>query len=155
VLHCVKIADEALSAAVELSGLYRPELFLPRKATNLIDDAASRVSFRATGKPPDLEDLDAEIDRLNVEKESAVAWREFEKAALLRDRCDRLKKTRERIARQWLERAGQSGGTVDAEAVIMALSRQTGIPSERIRERDTSMLEPRLRPGSVAPGDSD
>jgi ATP-dependent Clp protease ATP-binding subunit ClpC len=154
-LHRVKITDGAIAAAVELSGLYLPELFLLRKATNLIDDAASRVSFLATGKSPDLEDLDAEIDRLNVEKESAVAWRDFEKAALLRDRCDRLKKTRERIARGWLQKAGQSGGTVDAEAVIEALSRQTGIPAGKIRERDTSMVTPRPRPGPAVPGDSD
>src|SRR5829696_5400573 len=90
--HRVQIKDEALEAAVEMSDRYISGRCLPDKAIDVIDEAGARVRLKAMTRPPDLKDIDAQIEQLNQEKESAVAEQDFEKAAHLRDQADKLKK---------------------------------------------------------------
>ncbi len=102
--HRVQIKDEALDSAVELSDRYISGRCLPDKAIDVIDEAGARVRLKAMTRPPDLKDLDAQIEQLNQEKEAAVAEQDFEKAAHLRDQADKLKKKKEhdhpRMARE-------------------------------------------------------
>jgi len=90
--HRVQITDGALESAVELSSRYITGRCLPDKAIDVIDEAGARVRLKAMTKPPDLKDIDVDVDRLNKEKEEAVANQDFEKAAALRDQADKLKK---------------------------------------------------------------
>lgn len=143
--HRVRITDEAVAAAVELSDLYQPGRFFPQKAVGLMDEAAAAVRLRAVGTPPDLKGLNSEIERLDRGKESAVAEQDFGKAARLRDQADSLKKQREQLLADWREKSQAVDGVVGVQAVIDTLSLQTGIPAGLIRERDTSMLRTRPR----------
>src|SRR4029077_9243884 len=90
--HRVQIKDEALLAAVEQSDRYISGRCLPDKAIDVIDEAGGRIRLKAMPRPPDLKDLDGQIEQLNLEKESAVAEQDFEKAAHPRDQADKLKK---------------------------------------------------------------
>jgi ATP-dependent Clp protease ATP-binding subunit ClpC len=153
--HRVRITDEAVAAAVELSDLYQPERFFPHKAVILMDEAAAAVKLRALGNPPDLKDLVSEIARLRGHLEAAVAEQDFEKAARLRDQADALKKKRERLLGDWREKSQAVDGVVGVEAVIDTLSLQTGIPAGLIRERDTSMLRSRPQTGPDTPRGSE
>src|SRR6516165_8862326 len=102
--HRVQIKDEALDAAVELSDRYISGRCLPDKAIDVIDESGARVRLKAMTRPPDLKELDAQIEQLNQEKESSVAEQDFEKAAHLRDQADKKKKEKERITRDWREK---------------------------------------------------
>ena len=89
--HRVKITDEAIEAAVRLSNRYISDRFLPDKAIDLMDEAASRVRLASFTTPPDLKSLEDETERLKKEKEAAVASQEFEKAAQIRDQEHKLR----------------------------------------------------------------
>jgi ATP-dependent Clp protease ATP-binding subunit ClpC len=94
--HRVQITDDAIEAAVELSSRYITGRCLPDKAIDVIDEAGARVRLKSMTRPPDLKEIDEEVERLNKEKEEAVANQDFEKAAALRDQADKLKKKKER-----------------------------------------------------------
>ena len=113
--HRVQITDEALEAAIEMSDRYITGRCLPDKAIDVIDEAGARVRLKAMTRPPDLKDLDEQIERLNQDKEEAVANQDFERAAALRDQADKLKKKKETINREWRERSKEVDGTVDEE----------------------------------------
>jgi ATP-dependent Clp protease ATP-binding subunit ClpC len=138
--HRVQITDEALESAVELSTRYISGRFLPDKAIDVIDEAGSRVRMRTMTRPPDLKDLEREIEELNKEKEEAVAQQDFERAANLRDQADKLKKKKELIKREWRDQASESGGVVDAEVVAETVSKMTGIPLTRLEKADAERL---------------
>ncbi len=93
--HRVQITDDAVAAAVEFSERYITARCLPDKAIDVIDEAGARVRLRAMTRPPDLKEIDEEVERLNKEKEDAVANQDFEKAASLRDQADKLRKKKE------------------------------------------------------------
>ena len=90
--HRVQITDGAIEAAVELSSRYITGRCLPDKAIDVVDEAGARVHLKSMTRPPDLKEIDEEVERLNKEKEEAVANQDFEKAARLRDQADKLKK---------------------------------------------------------------
>src|SRR5438094_6205733 len=115
--HRVQITDEALEAAIELSDRYITGRCLPDKAIDVVDEAGARVRLKAMTRPPDLKELDDQIERLNSDKEEAVANQDFERAAALRDQADKLKKRKETITREWRERSREIDGTVDEEVV--------------------------------------
>ncbi len=96
--HRVQISDDALAAAVELSSRYVTGRCLPDKAIDVIDEAGARVRLSSMTRPPDLKEIDEQVDRLNKEKEEAVANQDFEKAATLRDQADKLKKKKAKHA---------------------------------------------------------
>src|SRR6195952_4135507 len=138
--HRVQITDEALEASIELSDRYITGRCLPDKAIDVVDEAGARVRLKAMTRPPDLKDLDEEVERLNKEKEEAVANQDFEKAAALRDQADKLKKKKETINREWRERSKEVDGTVDEEVVAEVISKMTGIPLTRLEAEETGRL---------------
>jgi ATP-dependent Clp protease ATP-binding subunit ClpC len=138
--HRVQITDGAIESAVELSTRYISGRFLPDKAIDVIDEAGSRVRMRTMKRPPDLKDLEREIEELNKEKEAAVAQQDFERAANLRDRADKLKKKKERIKLEWREQASESGGIVDEEVVAETVSKMTNIPLTRLEKAESERL---------------
>src|SRR5437762_1773399 len=138
--HKVEIKDEALTAAVELSDRYISGRCLPDKAIDVIDESGARIRLKAMTRPPDLKELDAQIEQLNQEKESAVAEQDFEKAAHLRDHADKLKKKKETITREWRERSKEIDGIVDEEVIREVVSKMTGVPLKRLESDETQRL---------------
>src|ERR671919_1663610 len=108
--HRVQITDPALKSAVELSERYISGHCLPDKAIDVIDEAGARVRLKAMTRPPDLKELDEQIEKLNQEKEAAVAEQDFEKAAHLRDQADKLKKRKDQVTREWRDKAKETDG---------------------------------------------
>ncbi|MEZ6113779.1 MAG: ATP-dependent Clp protease ATP-binding subunit [Pirellulaceae bacterium] len=138
--HRVQITDDAIAAAVEMSERYITARCLPDKAIDVIDEAGARVRLRAMTRPPDLKEIDDEVERLNKEKEEAVANQDFEKAASLRDQADKLKKKKETITREWREKSRQTDGVVDEEVIAEVVSKMTGIPLTRLSTEDSLRL---------------
>ena len=138
--HRVQITDDAVEAAVELSSRYVTGRCLPDKAIDVIDEAGARVRLRTMTRPPDLKDIDEEVERLNKEKEEAVANQDFEKAAALRDQADKLRKKKDTITREWREKSEQTDGVVDEEVIAEVISKMTGIPLTRMSTEDSMRL---------------
>src|SRR5947208_1301904 len=138
--HRVQITDEALEAAVELSDRYITGRCLPDKAIDVVDEAGARIRLKAMTRPPDLKELDDQIEKLNQEKESAVAEQDFEKAASLRDSADKLKKKKDTITREWREKAKETDGVVDEEVIAEVVSKMTGVPLKRLGDDETQRL---------------
>jgi ATP-dependent Clp protease ATP-binding subunit ClpC len=138
--HRVQITDDALAAAVELSSRYITGRCLPDKAIDVIDEAGARVRLKAMTKPPDLKEIDTEVETLNKDKEEAVANQDFEKAAALRDQADKLKKKKMSITRDWREKSRETDGVVDEEVIAEVVSKMTGIPLTRMTTEDSMRL---------------
>jgi ATP-dependent Clp protease ATP-binding subunit ClpC len=138
--HRVQITDDAIDAAVELSNRYITGRCLPDKAIDVIDEAGARVRLKAMTKPPDLKEIDEEVERLNKEKEEAVANQDFERAAGLRDQADKLKKKKQQITRDWRDKSREADGVVDEEVIAEVVSKMTGIPLTRMSTEDTLRL---------------
>src|ERR1700756_5033230 len=138
--HRVQIKDAALDAAVELSDRYISGRCLPDKAIEVIDEAGARVRLKAMTRPPDLKELDTQIEQLNQEKEQAVAEQDFEKAAHLRDQADKLKKKKENITKEWREKSKEIDGVVDEEVIAEVVSKMTGVPLKRLESDETQRL---------------
>jgi ATP-dependent Clp protease ATP-binding subunit ClpC len=133
--HRVKITEEAIIAAAELSDRYITGRFLPDKAIDLMDQAAARVRLRSRTKPEDTRELEEEIRRLQREKDQAVANEDFERAPQLRDRVEAL--------RSQLEEARQGRrpvAEVTAEDIAEVVSRATGIPVSQLTEEERQRL---------------
>ena len=138
--HKLKISDEALSAAVELSVRYIPDRFLPDKAIDLIDEAASRLRITAFTSPPDLKDLENKIGELSAQKEEAIAAQEFERAAGLRDEEQALKKDYEEKKTAWESSQSNTLLTVKDTDVADVVTQWTGIPVNRLLEEESEKL---------------
>ena len=138
--HRVQITDDAIESAVEMSSRYITGRCLPDKAIDVIDESGARVRLRSMTRPPDLKEIDDEVERLNKDKEEAVANQDFEKAASLRDQADKLRKKKETITREWREKSRQADGVVDEEVVAEVVSKMTGIPLTRLSTEDSLRL---------------
>jgi ATP-dependent Clp protease ATP-binding subunit ClpC len=138
--HRVQITDDALSSAVELSSRYITGRCLPDKAIDVIDEAGARVRLKGMTRPPDLKEIDEEVEKLNKDKEEAVANQDFEKAAALRDQADKLKKKKQQITRDWREKSREADGVVDEEVIAEVVSKMTGIPLTRMTTEDSIRL---------------
>jgi ATP-dependent Clp protease ATP-binding subunit ClpC len=138
--HRVQITDGALKAAVDLSDRYISGRCLPDKAIDVIDEAGARIRLKAMTRPPDLKEIDDSIEKLNQEKESAVAEQDFEKAASLRDQADKLKKKKENITKEWRDKAKETDGIVDEEVIAEVVSKMTGVPLKKVGEDETKRL---------------
>jgi ATP-dependent Clp protease ATP-binding subunit ClpC len=123
--HRVRIEDASLSVAVQAAEQHLTEGALPGTALQLLGDACSLVRLTNEPRRPDLQELERQLELLNFEKEAAVAQQNFDKAAHLRDQCDKLKKRRDQILREWRETTPDVYGTVDAAAVAQALRKVT------------------------------
>ncbi len=138
--HRVQITDDALAAAVEFSSRYITGRCLPDKAIDVIDEAGARVRLKAMTRPPDLKEIDTEVETLNKDKEEAVANQDFERAASLRDQADKLKKKKQNITRDWREKSRETDGVVDEEVIAEVVSKMTGIPLTRMTTEDSMRL---------------
>jgi len=138
--HRVQYTDDALEKAVELSNRYITGRCLPDKAIDVIDEAGARIRLKSMVRPPDLKDLEEEVERLNAQKEEAVASQDFEKAAALRDQADKLKKKKENINREWRQKSKETDGVVDAEVIAEVVAKMTGVPLTRMSSEDTVRL---------------
>jgi ATP-dependent Clp protease ATP-binding subunit ClpC len=138
--HRVQITDGALQQAVELSDRYITGRCLPDKAIDVIDEAGARIRLKAMTRPPDLKDIDEQIEKLNHEKEAAVAEQDFEKAAALRDQADKLKKKKDTVTREWRDKSKETDGVVDEEVIAEVVSKMTGVPLKRLGDDETKRL---------------
>ncbi len=138
--HRVQITDDALETAVEMSCRYISSRCLPDKAIDVMDEAGARVRLKSMVRPPDLKEIEDEIQRLNQAKEDAVAEQQFEKAASLRDQADKLRRKKDQLTDEWREKSKQTDGVVDAEVVAEVVAKITGIPLTRLSSEDTVRL---------------
>ena len=138
--HRVQFTDDAVVAAVEMSERYITARCLPDKAIDVIDEAGARVRLRTMTRPPDLKEIDEEVEKLNKEKEDAVANQDFEKAANLRDQAEKLRKKKDQITQEWRDKSQQTDGVVDEEIIAEVVSKMTGIPLTRLSTEDSLRL---------------
>ena len=138
--HRVGITDEALDAAAELADRYISDRFLPDKAIDLIDEAASRARIKSMTAPPVYRDLEEEIETTRREKEASIEAQEFEKAANLRDKERQLTNKKRDLEEQW--RSGESGERpeIGEEEIADIVSMWTGIPVFKLTEAETQKL---------------
>ena len=138
--HRVGITDEALEAAAELADRYISDRFLPDKAIDLIDEAASRARIKSMTAPPVYRDLEEEIETTRRDKEAAIEAQEFEKAANLRDKERQLTNKKRELEEQW--RSGESGERpeIGEEEIADIVSMWTGIPVFKLTEAETQKL---------------
>ncbi|MGI6149101.1 MAG: ATP-dependent Clp protease ATP-binding subunit [Firmicutes bacterium] len=138
--HRVKITDEALVAAARLSARYISDRFLPDKAIDLLDEAGSKVRLSGLVMPPALKELEAQIEEIRIEKESAIKNEEFEKAAALRDREQQLRDELEAKRSDWKSNRGRADAVVDEDAIADIVSSWTGIPVSRLAQEESVRL---------------
>ena len=142
--HGVKITDEALKDAVDLSQRYITQRQLPDKAIDLIDEAGSRVKLRIALPPKEIRELTRELDEVNTQKEEAVNNDEYERAAELRDRATELEEKLNAAQEKWqAERAEEDGSdspTVTEDDIASIVSEWTGVPVKRLTEAETAKL---------------
>ena len=138
--HKVVITDEAITAAVELSARYINDRFLPDKAIDLIDEAASKVRLKGSAVPEDLKTLEEEIAETETEKEQAISSQEFERAAALRDKETNLKEELKNRREAWQEKNGHNNGEVGEEDIASIVAMSTGIPVAQLTEAESERL---------------
>lgn len=138
--HKVAIPDEAINAAVELSSRYITDRYLPDKAIDLIDEAASKVRLSAHTQPSSIKELEDEINKLEQEKSAAINRQEFEIAAKLRDKQNDAKQKLEKANEEWKQNTDNSSGTVTEEDIANIVSQWTGIPVAKLTEEESQKL---------------
>ncbi len=138
--HRVTITDGALRLAVELSGRYIPGRVQPDKAIDVIDESGARVRLKSMTKPPNLADLEAQIELLAIEKDEAVKNADYEKAAELRDKAETLRKEKESLQQKWRDRVNKVNGTVDEDVIAEVVSKMTGVPLTRLEKEESERL---------------
>ena len=138
--HRVKFSDEAVKDAVRLSNQYITDRFLPDKAIDVIDEAGSRARLKSTTRPPDLKEVEAEIERITKEKEEAIESQEFEKAASLRDKERKLKEKLEEEQQKWEKTRENISHSVSGEDIAYIVSKWTGVPIVKLEESESERL---------------
>lgn len=138
--HRVKITDKAIESAVKLSTRYISDRFLPDKAIDLVDEAASRIRIKSLTAPPDVKDLENQIADIKKEKEAAITVQDYEKAAKLRDDekvlVDKLNSTKE----NWEKNNSSNEAVVTENEIAEIISMWTGIPVKSIEETESERL---------------
>ncbi len=138
--HKVKITDESITAAVKLSSRYISDRFLPDKAIDLVDEAASRVRLRAYTAPPALQEKEKRLKELGQEKAAAINAQEFENAARLRDEEHRIKEEVDAAKKQMEAQNGHQSGIVTPEDIAEIVSGWTGIPARQLTKTESERL---------------
>lgn len=137
--HRVTISDDAIESAVNLSARYISDRFLPDKAVDLIDEAGARLRIQRMTAPPEIKVLEERISTMRGEKEAAIAGQDFEKAASLRDKEQKLIAEKEEAEKAWRE-GGDAFGEVTPDVISEVLAISTGVPVYKITEEETSRL---------------
>lgn len=138
--HKVKITDEAIEAAVKMSSRYIGDRFLPDKAIDLIDEAASKVRLRAYTPPEDIRELEDKIKRIDEEKASAVNSQNFERAAALRDEEKEIKTHLANAKESWKKQNSETNGVVTPDEIAAIVSEWTHIPVVQLTEEESQRL---------------
>ena len=138
--HNVKITDEAIKAAVELSTRYINDRFLPDKAIDLVDEAASRVKMRTYTQPDTLKKLEEEISAMNKEKDDAIKVQDFEKAAGLRDKIKVEKEKLQKEKEKWESKNTKSITTLTEEDIAEVVASWTGVPVKKLTQTENEKL---------------
>ncbi len=138
--HKVNITDEALAAAADLADRYISDRFLPDKAIDLIDEAASRMRIKSMTSPPVYRELEEQIEETRRAKEAAIEAQEFEKAANLRDQERRLTQKKRELAEQWEAGEATERPSIGEEEIADIVSMWTGIPVFKLTEAETAKL---------------
>ncbi|WP_413376934.1 ATP-dependent protease ATP-binding subunit ClpC [Alkalihalobacillus sp. 1P02AB] len=138
--HRVTITDDAISEAVKLSDRYITDRFLPDKAIDLIDEAASKVRLRSYTAPPNLKELEQRLEETRKEKDAAVQSQEFEKAASLRDSEQRLREEVDEMKNEWKKKQGQENTEVVVDDIAQVVASWTGVPVSKLAEEETERL---------------
>ena len=139
--HNVKITDEAIKSAVELSSRYINDRYLPDKAIDLIDEAASKVRMRSYTEPDSFKELKDTIEKLEKEKEEAIRVQDFEKAAKIRDKENSKKKELENAKKEWETKSSKNVSTLKEEDIANVISSWTGIPVTKVSQSENDKLK--------------
>jgi ATP-dependent Clp protease ATP-binding subunit ClpC len=138
--HKAKLTDEALETAVKLSERYITARFLPDKAIDVMDEAGARARINAMTRPPDVKEIEKEIEDIRVEKEAAIKAQAFEKAAALRDKEKQTKEKLDGILVRWREEREEKEVLVTADDMMHIVSKVTGVPLQRMEQKETQKL---------------
>ena len=139
--HNVKITDEAINSAVELSVRYINDRFLPDKAIDLIDEAASKARLNEFIEPELIKKLQEEIEKVKNDKEEAILNQKFEKAAELRDKEAKLQEKLEKEELKWKNKNTKMIVTINDENIAEVISSSTGIPTDKINKTENQKLK--------------
>ena len=139
--HNIKITDEAINAAVELSSRYINDRFLPDKAIDLIDEASSKIRLSSLEEPDSLKELEDKIEKMNQEKEAAVKVQKFEKAAKIRDEVNKLKEELEAERNKWKSKKTKAIPKLTEEDIAKTIASWTGIPAAKITQDENKKLK--------------
>lgn len=137
--HCAHIEDAAIEAAVRLSHRYITDRFLPDKAIDLMDEAASKVRMKQVAQPEKLQEIRARLEKLGVEKEAAISAQDYERAARIRDDEQKVKDELEEAKRRF-EKRGKSRITVTADDIADVVAQWTGVPVRQIAAKESDRL---------------
>ena len=137
--HCARIEDAAIEAAVRLSHRYITDRFLPDKAIDLMDEAASKVRMKQVAQPEKLQEIRARLEKLGVEKEAAISAQDYERAARIRDDEQKVKEELEEAKRRF-EKRGKSRITVTADDIADVVAQWTGVPVRQIAAKESDRL---------------
>jgi ATP-dependent Clp protease ATP-binding subunit ClpC len=138
--HKARLTDEALEAAVRLSDRYLTGRFLPDKAIDVMDEAGARARINAMTRPPDVKEIEKDIESIRTEKEGAIKAQDFEKAAALRDSEKQTKDKLERILTEWREQREEREVIVNGDDIMHIVSKWTGVPLNRMEQKEAQKL---------------
>src|SRR6201987_2698988 len=138
--HKAKLTDEALETAVRFSDRYITGRFLPDKAIDVMDEAGARARINSMTRPPDVKDIEKEIEEIRLEKEGSIKAQDFEKAAALRDKEKQTKEKLDAILNKWREEREEKEVVVTADDMMHIISKVTGVPLQRMEQEETQKL---------------
>src|SRR5213595_3019977 len=138
--HKARLTDEALETAVRFSDRYITGRFLPDKAIDVMDEAGARARINAMTRPPDVKEIEKEIEDIRLEKEGAIKAQDFEKAAALRDKEKQTKEKLDAILTKWREEREEKEVVVTADDMMHIISKVTGVPLQRMEQAETQKL---------------
>jgi ATP-dependent Clp protease ATP-binding subunit ClpC len=138
--HKAKLTDEALEAAVRLSDRYITGRFLPDKAIDVMDEAGARARINSMTRPPDVKEIEKNIETIRAEKEAAIKAQDYEKAAALRDSEHHTKDKLERILNGWQEQREEREVIVTGDDIMHIVSKWTGVPLNRMEQKEAQKL---------------
>lgn len=139
--HNVKISDEAIKACVDLSSRYINDRFLPDKAIDLMDEAASRIKMKSYMEPESFKNITDEIEKLDKDKEDAIRVQDFEKAAKIRDKENEKKKELEKAKKDWKNTQSKQILTLKYDDIAEVVAAWTGIPVSKVSESESEKLK--------------
>ncbi len=138
--HKAEITDQAVEASVKLSDRYITDRYLPDKAIDLMDEAGSRARIGAMTRPPELKEIEVEIEEIKTRKEKAIKEQDFEGAAAMRDKEKHAKEKQEAVLTAWKSSREEKRVKVDEEDILQIVAKWTGIPLKRMEQDEAHRL---------------